>query len=338
MSHPDEGLIHAWLDGELDATEAARIEALVRDDPAWGAAAAEARGLVAASARIIGALDHVPANVVPKTAGAARPAAVAAAGGRNATSTSAPTRRLPWWTMRAAAVLVVATGSVVVFSRTSPNETGATPADVPPISSELRTTAGPATPPTSATRPPGTTIQAAPTTGAAQANAPAKAPSVAPELKDAAGGAGGAGGAGSARAEVGKLSSADERRVAVAEKTAVEREDLKKESSASGASAVAAQRAQTVNAISREECYREPATPAGAAPVVHRVGRIGDSTAIAGGLPGLRRDADALRARQSFDQVSNSTASTMRVRGDTLFVQVANGTTRVALRITCPAP
>ena len=44
MSHPDEGLIQAWLDGELDAAEAARIVRLVREDATWAAAAAEARG------------------------------------------------------------------------------------------------------------------------------------------------------------------------------------------------------------------------------------------------------------------------------------------------------
>jgi hypothetical protein len=71
MSRPDEGLIHTWLDGELDAVEAARVEALVKSDPAWAAAAAEARGFVAATARIVSALDDVPANVVPK----AKPAA-----------------------------------------------------------------------------------------------------------------------------------------------------------------------------------------------------------------------------------------------------------------------
>ena len=58
MPHPDEGLIHAWLDGELDAAESARIEALVRSDPEWASAAAEARGLAAASARIIAAAAH----------------------------------------------------------------------------------------------------------------------------------------------------------------------------------------------------------------------------------------------------------------------------------------
>ena len=100
MPHPDEGLIHAWLDGELDATEAARIEALVANDAEWGAAAAEARGLIAASARIVGALDRVPANVIPKVP-AARPAS----------------RR---WVWRAAAVLALMAGSAVVLERESP--------------------------------------------------------------------------------------------------------------------------------------------------------------------------------------------------------------------------
>jgi hypothetical protein len=105
MSRPDEGLIHAWLDGELDAAEAARVEALVKSDPAWAAAAAEARGFIAASARIVSALDHVPANVVPKPA----PAAQRHSGYRGAN----------WWTLRAAAALVIVAGTAVLYSRTS---------------------------------------------------------------------------------------------------------------------------------------------------------------------------------------------------------------------------
>jgi hypothetical protein len=65
MPPVDEGMIHAWLDGALDAAEAERIAQLVATDPAWGAAAAEARGLIAASQRILGQLDAVPAQVVP---------------------------------------------------------------------------------------------------------------------------------------------------------------------------------------------------------------------------------------------------------------------------------
>ena len=99
MPHPDEGLIHAWLDGELDAAEAARVEALVANDPEWAAAAAEARGLIAASARIVGTLDRVPANVVPKA-----PAA-------------APRRAGHPWLWRAAAAAVLVAGSAVVLKR-----------------------------------------------------------------------------------------------------------------------------------------------------------------------------------------------------------------------------
>ena len=96
MPRPDEGLIHAWLDGQLPPDEAARIEQLAATDPEWAAAVADARGLVAASSRILSALDRVPAGVVP---------------GRTTSRTS----RLPWWTKIAAAVVVVVGGSVMVM-------------------------------------------------------------------------------------------------------------------------------------------------------------------------------------------------------------------------------
>ena len=100
MLHPDEGLIHAWLDGELDPPEAARVSALVANDPGWGAAAAEARGLIAASSRIAGSLDRVPGKVVPRA------------------------KRAPhatrWWMMRAAALIVVVAGAVTVARREPP--------------------------------------------------------------------------------------------------------------------------------------------------------------------------------------------------------------------------
>jgi hypothetical protein len=116
MPHPDEGLIHAWLDGELDAIEAARVEALVASDPAWTAAAAEARGLIAASARIVGTLDRVPANVIPKT--------------------TAPRRRaVRQWVWRVAAVVALMAGSAVVLERGTPELTvprsAPTPAKAP---------------------------------------------------------------------------------------------------------------------------------------------------------------------------------------------------------------
>ena len=72
MPRPDEGMIHAWLDGELSPDEAARVARLAEQDPEWRAAVAEARGLIAASSRIVRALDAVPGGVVPAKAPAVR--------------------------------------------------------------------------------------------------------------------------------------------------------------------------------------------------------------------------------------------------------------------------
>ena len=111
MPRPDEGLIHAWLDGQLPSDEAARVEQLAATDPEWSAAVAEARGLVAASSRILLALDHVPAGVVPQ--GTLRRA----------------TRRLPWWSKAAAAVVVMAGGSMLVVQRTAVQRVVSVPAE-----------------------------------------------------------------------------------------------------------------------------------------------------------------------------------------------------------------
>ena len=67
-THIDEGTIHAWIDGALDAERARAVEEHVRQCAQCGEAVAEARGLVAASSRILGALDDVPAGVIPKQA------------------------------------------------------------------------------------------------------------------------------------------------------------------------------------------------------------------------------------------------------------------------------
>jgi anti-sigma factor RsiW len=73
MRHLDEGTIHAWLDGALSADEAARAEAHVASCTVCAEAVAEARGLIAASTRILTALDDVPAGVVPGTRRETRP-------------------------------------------------------------------------------------------------------------------------------------------------------------------------------------------------------------------------------------------------------------------------
>jgi len=94
MPQVDEGLIHAWLDRQLSGEEAARVARLVATDPAWEAAAVEARGLIAGSSRALSALDDVP-----RVGGAARAAH------------AAPMRRSLWrapWLRVAAGVVFVA--------------------------------------------------------------------------------------------------------------------------------------------------------------------------------------------------------------------------------------
>lgn len=122
MPRPDEGLIHAWLDGECTPDEAARIERLVATDPEWSAAVAEARGLIAASSRIVSALDSVPT---------AMPA------GSQAAPQSTPRRglRVPAWMGMAAALVLVAGTAYVLRERATDPFTAsvATEPVVPPL-------------------------------------------------------------------------------------------------------------------------------------------------------------------------------------------------------------
>ena len=108
MQHPDEGTIHSWLDGALDSEEAARVDAHVKECPECAAAVAEARGFIAASSRILTALDNAPRGVIPA---------------------AAPRKRLDPFVMRVAAtVLVVAAGTLVVFQNRSSDERSSSPA------------------------------------------------------------------------------------------------------------------------------------------------------------------------------------------------------------------
>ena len=95
MQHLDEGTIHSWLDGALSADEAARAEAHAKECQQCAAAVAEARGFIAASSRILTALDNAPRGVIPA---------------------AAPARRIDPMVWRiAATVMVVAAGTLVVF-------------------------------------------------------------------------------------------------------------------------------------------------------------------------------------------------------------------------------
>ena len=109
--HLDEGTIHAWLDGALSPDESARVEAHVNSCPECAALVAEARGLMAASSRILSSLDAVPAGVLPGSERITDQLAVLRA------RRAATNRR--WWQDRrvlaAASVVLVAGISSVVW-------------------------------------------------------------------------------------------------------------------------------------------------------------------------------------------------------------------------------
>ncbi|MEP7066004.1 MAG: zf-HC2 domain-containing protein [Gemmatimonadota bacterium] len=74
MQHLDEGTIHAWLDGELPSPEREEVEAHVATCERCAAAVAEGRGFIAASSRILTALDTVPGDVLPAASTGTSPA------------------------------------------------------------------------------------------------------------------------------------------------------------------------------------------------------------------------------------------------------------------------
>lgn len=65
MQHPDEGMIHTWVDGQLPAEESSALESHVATCERCSAAVAEARGFKAGASRIVSALDIVPGGVIP---------------------------------------------------------------------------------------------------------------------------------------------------------------------------------------------------------------------------------------------------------------------------------
>jgi len=110
MQHLDEGTIHSWLDGALDSEEAARVAVHVGECPECAAAVAEARGFIAASSRILTALDNAPRGVIPTAA--------------------VPKKRIDPFVWRVAAtVMVVAAGTLVVFQNRGSDETSNSIAD-----------------------------------------------------------------------------------------------------------------------------------------------------------------------------------------------------------------
>ena len=129
MEHPDEGLIHAWLDDALSAAEAERLAAHVRTCADCQARVAEARGLIAGASRIVAALDDAPAGTRP---GWAQGAVAAGATGEPAPG-AAPDPRAGgslWRWLRVtpgraalAATILVAIGITLTYERASIDST-----------------------------------------------------------------------------------------------------------------------------------------------------------------------------------------------------------------------
>ncbi len=134
-NHPDDGTIHAWLDGALDADEAARISAHVSTCGACAELVAEARGLIAGASRVISQLDDAPAPHM------------------RATVSDEVTRASLWRTMRVtparasiAAVLVITVG-VVMTQRSATKNLSPAPQTSAVADSHPTVSAAPASPP-----------------------------------------------------------------------------------------------------------------------------------------------------------------------------------------------
>lgn len=113
--HLDEGTIHAWLDGALPPDESARVEAASNRCTECAALVAEARGLIAASSRILSSLDTVPAGVIPGSTGNVDQ--LAALRARHSS------RKSSWWKDRriaAAASIVFVAGLSTMVWRSAP--------------------------------------------------------------------------------------------------------------------------------------------------------------------------------------------------------------------------
>jgi hypothetical protein len=113
MQHPEEGTIHAWLDGELSAEEARTLESHVAECRECAAKVAEARGLIAASTRIVSALDSIPGDVIPE------PLSLPERSAATQPRTQHTTRRM-WYSsaqFRAAAAVIFVAGASLVLAR-----------------------------------------------------------------------------------------------------------------------------------------------------------------------------------------------------------------------------
>ena len=110
MQHLDEGTIHAWLDGALPPLEAELVAKHAAECATCAAAVADARGIIAGSARIVSALDDVPGGVIPRQA----------AGSTNAPSAWRRLRLTPGRAALAATILLAVSTTLTLRSPSAP--------------------------------------------------------------------------------------------------------------------------------------------------------------------------------------------------------------------------
>ena len=130
MQHLEEGTIHAWLDGALPPLEAEQVAKHADECAVCAAAVAEARGIIAGSARIISALDDVPGGVMPSVGRAAAPVVGASVWRR--------LRLTPGRAALAATILLAVSATLTLRSSDSPPTTPKTSAVGVPASKPLQ--------------------------------------------------------------------------------------------------------------------------------------------------------------------------------------------------------
>jgi hypothetical protein len=318
MQHLDEGTIHAWLDGQLPRDEAAAVEVHVAECRECADAVAEARGLIAASSRILLALDGVPREVAPKReqpsavgqeplAISHQPSAVsstAGAAGSSAAAMPATVRARRRWfsapSLAAAATIVVAVGTLTIV-RARDDESARSPFESAVVSDRA---SAPSTDTATATA----SMPVRPS--APPAPAISEAPTATPEARVGAA-------AGQSRTSADRVARADGRREA---------------------DAARAEETPLAAAAPSTSAARAPGAPGGAAtptPARDELARGVPRLSRSDVAEGQQRQRAANEPREELAKVPVQTAATPAPpRPDTARVQVFRGTKAESPRIT----
>lgn len=137
--HPDEGSLQTWLDDAFDGASTTQVQAHVAGCAVCQREVATLRGYMAATSRILGALDDAPAGVVSPADTAKAAAAIVAQADRR---THAEQKAATAWFARpafrvAAALALMAGGTTWVMSRTPAVERTMADVAVPAVAAPI---------------------------------------------------------------------------------------------------------------------------------------------------------------------------------------------------------